>query len=90
MWGHELESLFQLPLGVTSPEPEQSANKRPCKLESHWLGAHVLHPWGRGTLLPTHYGLGVLLELGFIIRPVGLLQQVRQESLEYKRPLQSP
>ena len=39
--------------------------------------------------LATHYGLGVLLELGFIIWSVRLLQQIRQESLEYERPLQS-
>lgn len=46
-------------------------------------------PRGRGPL-PTHYGLGVLLELGLIIRPVGLLQQVRQEPLESKGLFRAP
>lgn len=37
----------QLPLGVTSPGPEEPANKRPCKPESHWLGAPSPVPLGR-------------------------------------------
>lgn len=36
---------------------------------------------------PTYDGLRVLLQLGLIIGPVRLLQQVRQEALEGERAL---
>lgn len=75
-----------LPLGL-----KNQPTKNPSKPERHRLGGPRPAPPGQGgTRLSTHYGLGVLLELGFIVRPVRLLQQVRQESLEHKRPFRAP
>lgn len=88
LWWHP---FCQLPPGVTSPGPEESANEKPQQTRTApaW-GPTSCAPGQGGTRLSTHYGLGVLLELGLIVRPVCLLQQVRQESLEHKRPFRAP
>lgn len=74
------ESLHR---GLKTQPTKDTANP-----ESHWLGNAPPPPvrlQRGGALQPTHYGLGVFLEFGFIVWPVCLLQQVRQKSLEYKR-----